>query len=255
MIPNPIRKVLSSMNNRGVKALLMGGQACVLFGAAEFSQDSDFAILCESENLEKLKAALEDLQAMRVYVPPLEIEYLQRGHGVHFRCEHPDCAGMRVDVMAKMRGVAPFPILWERRTTFENDDGETYDTLAITDLVNAKKTQRDKDWPMIARLVRTHYYRYREDANLAQVEFWLRELRDPPLLREACALFPVAAHNFVRQAVVAAREGATDTAIEAALYAEQMRERELDRQYWQPLRAELQKLRHEQLKNARDKRQ
>ena len=152
----------------------MGGQACVLFGAAEFSYDSDFAILCEPENLENLKAAFQDLQATRVYVPPLEIEYLERGHGVHFRCEHPDCAGMRVDVMAKMRGVDPFPVLWERRTTFESDDGESYDTLAITDLVNAKKTQRDKDWPMIARLVRTHYYEHRQRANAAQIEFWLR---------------------------------------------------------------------------------
>ena len=143
MIPNPIRKVLSSMNDHGVKALGLGGQACVLFGAAEFSYDSDFAVLAAPENLEKLQAALEELQAERVHVPALQIEVLQRGHGVHFRCAHPDCAGMRVDIMSVMRGVEPFPVLWERRTTFETDDGENYETLAITDLVLAKKTQRD----------------------------------------------------------------------------------------------------------------
>ena len=254
MIPNPIRKVLSSMNSRGVKALLMGGQACVLFGAAEFSYDSDFAILCDPENLKNLKAAFQDLQATRVYVPPLEIEYLERGHGVHFRCEHPNCAGMRVDVMAKMRGVDPFPVLWERRTTFESDDGESYDTLAITDLVNAKKTQRDKDWPMIARLVRTHYYEHRQRANAAQIEFWLRELRDAPLLREACALFFTAAQRSTRAAVEVARIQAADQIIEAALQEEQAHQRQLDREYWQPLRAELQRLRHNQLKDTRDKR-
>ena len=37
MIPNPIRKVLSSMRAHRVRALLMGGQACVFYGAAEFS--------------------------------------------------------------------------------------------------------------------------------------------------------------------------------------------------------------------------
>ena len=31
--------------------LLMGGQACVLYGAAEFSRDTDLAILASSENL------------------------------------------------------------------------------------------------------------------------------------------------------------------------------------------------------------
>ena len=251
LIPNPIRKVLSSMNSHGVKALLMGGQACVLFGAAEFSYDSDFAILCEPDNLERLKAALEELQATRVYVPALEARYLQRGHGVHFRCAHADCAGMRVDVMSKMRGVEPFPILWERRSTFETDDGENYETLAITDLVLAKKTQRDKDWPMIARLVRTHYYRYRTQPNAAQVEFWLRELRDAPLLREACAMFTEAADFSSREAVITERTGADDAAIEAALQSEQARERALDRAYWQPLRAELASLRHAQLRANR----
>jgi hypothetical protein len=36
LIPNPIRKVLSSIRAQRVRALLMGGQACVFYGAAEF---------------------------------------------------------------------------------------------------------------------------------------------------------------------------------------------------------------------------
>jgi hypothetical protein len=39
-IPNPIRKVLSSIRKNRVRALLMGGQACVFYGAAEFSKPS-----------------------------------------------------------------------------------------------------------------------------------------------------------------------------------------------------------------------
>ena len=42
-MPNPIRKVLSSMRAHRVRALLMGGQACVFYGAAEFSRDTDLA--------------------------------------------------------------------------------------------------------------------------------------------------------------------------------------------------------------------
>ena len=103
MIPNPIRKVLSSMRAHQVQALLMGGQACVLYGAAEFSRDADYAILFENENLARFQNALNELEARVIAVPPFEPQYLARGHAVHFRCAHPEAAGLRVDVMAKMR--------------------------------------------------------------------------------------------------------------------------------------------------------
>ena len=61
MIPNPIRKVLSSMRARRVRALLMGGQACVFYGAAEFSRDTDFAILADAANVSKLRRAFAPL--------------------------------------------------------------------------------------------------------------------------------------------------------------------------------------------------
>jgi hypothetical protein len=61
LIPNPILKVLSSMRTHRVQALLMGGQACVSYGAAEFSRDVDFAILTSPENLGALRNALKAL--------------------------------------------------------------------------------------------------------------------------------------------------------------------------------------------------
>jgi hypothetical protein len=57
LIPNPIRKVLSSMRERRLRALLMGGQACVLYGGAEFSRDVDFAVLADAANLTRLGRA------------------------------------------------------------------------------------------------------------------------------------------------------------------------------------------------------
>ncbi len=50
----------------------MGGQACVFYGAAEFSRDSDFAILADSENLDRLRGALRELKAEVIAVPPFE---------------------------------------------------------------------------------------------------------------------------------------------------------------------------------------
>ena len=84
MTPSPILKVLSSMQTHQVQCLLMGGQACVLYGGAEFSRDTDLA---DAENLSRLQRALDDLQAAPIAVPPLEARYLEMGLAVHFRCQ------------------------------------------------------------------------------------------------------------------------------------------------------------------------
>jgi PHD/YefM family antitoxin component YafN of YafNO toxin-antitoxin module len=62
LIPNPILKVLSTFEKNGVQLLLMGGQACVLYGAAEFSRDMDVTVLASPANLDRLRAALEELR-------------------------------------------------------------------------------------------------------------------------------------------------------------------------------------------------
>jgi Fe-S cluster biogenesis protein NfuA len=61
--------------------------------------------------------------------------------------------------MSSLRGVAGFEELWARRTTIEVA-GESIDLLAIEDLMRAKKTQRDKDWPMIRRLQQSYFRSY-----------------------------------------------------------------------------------------------
>jgi hypothetical protein len=145
------------MRAHGVEALLMGGQACILYGAAEFSRDADFAVLASPENLDRLTGALGELQAEVIAVPPFDVRYLERGHAIRFRCRHPDAPGMRVDVMSRLRGVDPFHELWARRTTWDLPEGFQIESLSLPDLVRSKKTQRDKDWPMIRRLVEVSY--------------------------------------------------------------------------------------------------
>ena len=61
----------------------MGGQACVFYGAAEFSRDTDLAILASDDNLAHLRFALDELQAETIAVPDFEIAHLHRGHAVH----------------------------------------------------------------------------------------------------------------------------------------------------------------------------
>jgi hypothetical protein len=223
----------------------MGGQACVFYGAAEFSRDTDLAIVADAANLERLRRALDDLQAEVIAVPPFEMKYLRRGHAIHFRCQHPEALRMRVDVMSKMRGVDSFPKLWKRRTTIELPDGTHCDLLALPDLVQAKKTQRDKDWPMIRRLVEAHYFQNNTKPNSAQIRFWLQELRTPQLLVEVARRYPAICRQLARQRVLLAHAQSGRMAdLERALLAEETAERQRDREYWLPLRRELEKLRH-----------
>jgi len=118
----------------------MGGQACVFYGAAEFSRDADLLILADPENLDRLREALGELQATRVFVPELTEEFLHRGHAVHFRCAAPEANRIRVDLMSVLPGMDPFDQLWQRRTTITDYSGNQYDLLSLADLVRAKKT-------------------------------------------------------------------------------------------------------------------
>ncbi len=233
------------MRAHRVRALLMGGQACVFYGAAEFSRDTDFAILAVAANLVRLRRALADLQAESIAVPPFELKYLRQGHAIHFRCQHPEALHLRVNVMSKMRGLDSFAKLWRRRTVIELPDGTECDLLSLPDLVQAKKTQRDKDWPMIRRLVEAHYFQHCTRTNPAQVKFWLRELRTPQLLMELAQTHTRLCRQLapVRPLLASAALGRT-ARLEAALLAEETVERERDKLYWLPLRKELEKLRH-----------
>lgn len=233
------------MQKHHVRALLMGGQACVFYGAAEFSRDTDLAVVADAANLARLGRALAELQAEPIAVPPFELKYLRRGLVLHFRCFHPEALRMRVDIMSKMRGVEAFAKLWKRRTSIELPDGNVCDILSLPDLVRAKKTQRDKDWPMIRRLVEAHYFAHHQTANAAQIRFWFMELRTPQLLLETARLHPLACQRLMgkRPLLALATEG-DPAALDHALQAEECVERELDRRYWAPLVAELEKLRH-----------
>ena len=253
MIPTQILRVLSTIRTFDVHALLMGGQACVLYGAAEYSRDLDLAVLATPDALPSLHSALHALRATVIDVPSFEAPYLDRGHAVHFSIPDGSASPLRVDIMSRLRGVEAFPALWDRRTTIALHDAERdgevlVDVMALSALVAAKKTQRDKDWPMLRRLVDASYALGRDRMSgddrptKEQLAFWFAELRSPEFLVELVAHFPEVAaqsHRAVVQAVVQGHD------IDAALATEQAAVMREDKAYWAPLRRELELLRHE----------
>jgi hypothetical protein len=122
-------------------------------------------------------------------------------------------------------------------------DGEEIDLLSLPDLVTAKKTQRDKDWPMIRRLVETNYVENHIDPTNEQLNFWFSELRSPELLVTLAKQYPDLVPLVDRDAArVALLEGnALD--VSQTLHEEEQIERASDAAYWEPLRKELATLR------------
>jgi hypothetical protein len=222
----------------------MGGQACVLYGAAEFSRDCDIVMASDEANLARLRLVLKDLEARLIAVPPFERAFLEKGHAVHFRCEHLETRNIRLNAMSRLLGCDEFEELWERRTTIEVEEGESLEALGIEDLVRAKKTQREEDWPMIARLVEAHYVQFRGELNPDRVRFWLRESLVPETIIAVVAEFPDEARAMKpRRDAVEEAFSASHRAIRRALDAERAAERADDERYWEPLKRELESLR------------
>ena len=126
-------------------------------------------------------------------------------------------------------------------------DGGPVSVVALEDLVATKKTQRDKDWATIGMLVEADMVTHHAAADEAHVKFWLREARDADTIIELASAFPLAtrAASADRPLLHAAVEHDRDR-LELELATEQIRGKRADRDYWAPLRAELEQMRDDQ---------
>ena len=221
----------------------MGGQACILYGVGEFSRDLDVVITTDRRSFSALQAALADLHATQLYLPALDLEPLERGHIAHVACQRE--GGLRLDICTRPPRVPDTEALWERAKHFHLPDGDV-PVLSLQDLVATKKTQRDKDWAIIGRLVEVDMSAHTSQVTPGRLTFWLQEGRDAATLiglskREPDVAGTVAAN---RPALEAALSGDMER-VELELAYEQIRGKRADEAYWQPLRAELERMRHQ----------
>lgn len=245
MIRSPIHKVLLTFRKFNVRYLLMGGQACIFYGAAEFSRDIDFSIAIDTDNIEAIKRALDELRAERVFVPEMKPEFLMRGHACHFRCHAEGVEGLRIDLMNCMRNCDSFEKLWQRRSIVEIPEVDRVNLLSLSDLIKAKKTQREKDWPMICRLIEVDIVQNNVQPDDATVFFWLTECRTPEILIDLADKYPAVLEKAKKnRPLLKSIEHASPQQVTKLLYDEQQQEKQLDREYWFPLKKELEKWRH-----------
>ena len=84
---------------------------------------------------------------------------------------------MRLDVMSVMRGVAAFRGTLGTSGHGGGGLGDAHDLSSLPDLVQAKKTQRDKDWPMLRRLLEADLIQHQAAPTPARIRFWFGECR------------------------------------------------------------------------------
>jgi hypothetical protein len=245
-----IRSFFQSLDREGVAYLLISGQAAILYGAAAFSEDVDIWIKPTASNASALLKALRS-QGARYYklTPPLQAQYLRRGHGFHFCIPGaPECY---LDVLGKPPRVLDFDAAAAAATTMATAWGPI-PTIGIKHLVSLKMTQRLGDYPVIGRLV----LRYIEAADHLpedDIAWVLAHIFTAEDLKELLAACPEVVRACTRPAAL--RRFAEDfrvdedvkpevhDAVEMWLARRMQKARRADRAYWQPIIAELRDLR------------
>lgn len=242
----PFERVLRALEEARVRFLIIGGQAAVIYGVSQFTQDADIWVEPTAGNVAALRRALKALHARPRFLPPLELRYLKRGHGIHFSVPHGD-ETYHLDVLGKPPRVGSFAAAW-RAATLVTWRGLRLRVADIPRLVLTKKTNRDQDYVAIRRLAELVFHQVAANARLrASAAAWLlKELRTPKLLKTVALRWKsgkAIATRTRRPAALLAARNASDLAIQAALDEEKARCQQANLAYWRPFLKELRELR------------
>ncbi len=233
-----------SFRSHGVDFLLISGQATVLYGASTFSEDIDLWVRPTAGNLDRLRRALRALHA-RAYklTPPLTLGHARKGHGFHFVL--PSASGpVFLDVMGRPPRVTSYGVCKARAVTMATEWGRI-PVLSIPDLVEIKKTRRLGDYDVISALVRIRLVAAGRKVPASLLVWALRNSFVAEDLGDILARHPAArrvAARLPRKALKAALAGRLE-ACRRAIAAEVAGLQRQDLRYWNPVLADLRRLR------------
>lgn len=244
----PLERVLRAFEDAGVKHLIIGGQAAIAYGASQFTQDVDLWIDPTARNLTRLRRALSALRAQLRFLPPLELRYLKRGHGIHFTLPHGNEL-FYMDLLGRPPRVGSFADAW-RDATLVNWRGLCLRIMDVRRLVDTKKTNREQDYLAIQRLAELVYRQSRRDPKQqkASLKWLLAELRTPRFLKAVSRRWPgagAALRDMPRPAALLAAANANLTQIQAALDEEKLKFQKANLDYWKPLLKELRQIKRD----------
>lgn len=146
-----LEKLAEALNRHGVKWVLVGGMAVMLYGADYLTSDCDLVTEKTRENLDRLKAALEELGARPVRASDqgnFELDFsILLAPFMHLKTE----AGP-VDIINRLPNIESFEQLYNNALVVEVQ-GVQVRLAAIDDLIKLKSnSNRDRDQMHITML-------------------------------------------------------------------------------------------------------
>lgn len=149
MSENIYLKLTDEFNAGRLRAILSGGQAVVLHRLALMSKDGDWILREDEECMAHILSVLEAYGAVYRFGAPLDIRWLSGGWSAHFEFRS---AGVRVrtDFVTRPPRLpsSRLPGLWREQ------EHRHPPFLDIADLIETKKTNREKDYVVIGELAR-----------------------------------------------------------------------------------------------------
>ncbi len=131
------------------RAIISGGQAVVLHRLALMSKDGDWILREDEECLRHILLVLSKRGAVYRFGAPLDIRWMAAGWSAHLEF---NCDGMRI----RTDFVTRPPRLSARRLAaiWREQENNALPYLGVADLIETKKTNREKDYVVIGELAR-----------------------------------------------------------------------------------------------------
>lgn len=242
----PLEKVLRAFDAARVRYLIIGGQAAIIYGASQITKDADFWVEPTRRNFAALEKALISLNARLRFLPPLDIKYLRKGHGIHFTIPEPE-GDYYIDILGKPPRVSGFPAAY-KSAQIVKWHGFVLRVLDIPRLVATKKTNREQDYASIQLLAEMVFNTVRNKPHLRKgvISWLLQESRTPEHLIEIVRKWKGGlkiAPTCRREAVTLAVSDAVPEQIQTAIDKEKLTYQRANIEYWKPFLRELRLLR------------
>jgi hypothetical protein len=132
-----------------LRAVLAGGQAVVLHRLAVMSKDGDWILREDEETMAHILDALESYGARYRFGAPLDLRWLAGGWSAHLEFRH-ETLRVRTDFVTRPARLDEQAL--KRLWTLQ--EGRDIPRAAPRDLVEMKKTNREKDYAVIGELAR-----------------------------------------------------------------------------------------------------
>lgn len=202
---NPYIDLTREFNDAHQRVVLSSGQAVVLYRLAVMSKDGDWILREDAEACAHVLNVLARHDARYRYGAPLDLRWLAGGWSAHLEFRR-NGLRLRTDFVTRPPRISPSELerLWEKPTVRE------VPVVDLVTLAELKKTNREKDYPVIGELAR-HMPELRSQL------LYSRSSRD---LARLAQQHPDTVAELVTERPVLARISAGREALEQALDAE-----------------------------------